>query len=118
DAAVAALRELDFAALDPVLRLRALDQLETSRRRQAVTSHDIVHTLAQEEISRLGGAPHQVIADWCRLSYAEARRRIRDAAQLAPRVTMTGEQLPPVLPATAQQWRDGMLDAEHLKVIQ
>ncbi|WP_264916762.1 13E12 repeat family protein, partial [Mycobacterium kiyosense] len=27
-------------------------------------------------------------------------------------------QLPPVLPATAQQWRDGMLDAEHLKVIQ
>ncbi|WP_264990835.1 HNH endonuclease signature motif containing protein, partial [Mycobacterium kiyosense] len=37
---------------------------------------------------------------------------------LAPRVTMTGEQLPPVLPATAQQWRDGMLDAEHLKVIQ
>ncbi|QLL09308.1 HNH endonuclease signature motif containing protein [Mycobacterium vicinigordonae] len=118
DAAVAGLREVNFDTLDLTIRLRAHQRLETSRRLQAVVILDIIHSLAQEEISALGGAPHQVIADWSRLSYAEARRRIRDAAQLAPRVTMTGEQLPPELPATARQWRDGMLDPEHLKVIQ
>src|SRR5271166_3292181 len=42
----------------------------------------------------------------------------RDARQLAPRMTITGETLPPELPATAQAWRDGMLDQQHLRVIQ
>jgi len=58
-----------------------------------------------------------VIADWLRISYAEAaadqRRR-----QLSPRVTLTGQELPPELPATAQMWRDGGLDGQHLRVIQ
>jgi hypothetical protein len=36
-----------------------------------------------------------VIADWLRITCAEARRRTRDAEQLAPRVTITGETLPP-----------------------
>jgi hypothetical protein len=31
---------------------------------------------------------------------------------------LTGQQLPPELPATAQAWRDGMLDGQHLRVIQ
>jgi hypothetical protein len=35
-----------------------------------------------------------------------------------PRITITGETLPPELPATAQVWRDGLLDPQHLKVIQ
>jgi hypothetical protein len=58
------------------------------------------------------------VADWCRITPTEARRRIKDAAQLSPRVTLTGQQLPPELPATAQQWREGLLDAAHLRVIQ
>nr|WP_237761631.1 HNH endonuclease signature motif containing protein [Mycobacterium kyorinense] len=53
-----------------------------------------------------------------RISCAEARRRVRDAAQLAPRTTLTGEVLPPDLPATATVWRDGQLDTHHLRVIQ
>jgi hypothetical protein len=35
-----------------------------------------------------------------------------------PRITITGETLPPELPATARVWRDGLLDPQHLKVIQ
>jgi Domain of unknown function (DUF222) len=61
---------------------------------------------------------HKVIADWLRITCAEARRRVRDAEQLAPLVTITGETLPPELPATAQAWRDGVLDQQHLRVIQ
>ena len=117
DAAVAGLSALHNAA-DPGVRVRALERLETARRRQVVISHDIIHTLAAEEIADLGGPVHQVVADWCRISYAEARRRVRDAAQLAPRLTITGQQLPPELPATARQWRHGMLDAQHLRVLQ
>ncbi|WP_205877467.1 HNH endonuclease signature motif containing protein [Mycobacterium camsae] len=118
DAAVAALGELHHRLSDPVVRCRALERLETSRRCQAVISHDIIHSLASEDPADIGGPAHQVIADWCRISYTEARRRIRDAAQLAPRPTLTGQQLPPELPATAEQWRQGMLDAQHLRVIQ
>jgi len=118
DAAVAALSELLYPSLNPVIRARALERLETGARRQAVISHDIIHSLASEDPADIGGPAHQVIADWCRISYAEARRRIRDAAQLAPRTTLTGEHLPPELPATAEQWRQGMLDAQHLRVIQ
>ncbi|MHA7653008.1 HNH endonuclease signature motif containing protein [Mycobacterium sp. ML4] len=118
DAAVAGLRELNVAALDPVVRLRALERLETSRREQAVLSHDIIGSVAAQDPADIGGPAVQVIADWCRITYTEARRRIRDAAQLAPRTTLTGQELPPELPATARQWRDGLLDAQHLRVIQ
>lgn len=118
DAAVASIADLQHQMLDPVVRCRALERLETSRRQQAVVSHDLIAGLAAEDPADIGGPAHQVIADWCRISYTEARRRIRDAAELAPRTTLTGEQLPPELPATAEQWRRGMLDAQHLRVIQ
>jgi Domain of unknown function (DUF222) len=118
EAAVAALGELNFGALDPGVRVRALERLETSHRRQAVVNHDVIHGLTNEDPAHIGGPTYEVIADWCRISYAEARRRVRDAAQLSPRLTLTGQQLPPELPATAEQWRHGMLDGQHLRVIQ
>ena len=116
--AVAAIQELTFNNLAPVVRLRALDRLETARRQQAVISHDIIKGLAEEDPADVGGPVHKVVADWLRISPAEARRRLRNAEQLSPRVTMTGETLPPELPATAEAWRDGALDEQHLRVIQ
>jgi hypothetical protein len=118
DAAVTAVSELDFAAADPTTRLRALERLETARRRQLVAGHDLLAGLAHEDPADVGGPVLKVVADWLRISCAEARRRLRDIEQLMPRVTLTGETLPPELPATAQVWRDGVLDPQHLKVIQ
>ncbi len=118
DAAMTAVSELDFAAADPTTRLRALERLETTRRRQLVAGHDLLAGLAHEDPADVGGPVLKVIADWLRISCAEARRRLRDAEQLMPRITITGESLPPELPATAQFWRDGILDPQHLKVIQ
>ncbi|MCV7379671.1 maturase [Mycobacterium alsense] len=118
DAAVAVVAGLDLGALAPGVRLGALERMETARRRQIALSHDVIGALAQEDPADLGGPAHQVVADWLRISYTEARRRIRDAHQLSPRLTLTGQHLPPELPATAVAWRDGMLDAEHLRVIQ
>ncbi len=118
DAADAAVRELNFDALSPVVRLRVLECLETSRRRQVATSHDLIAGLAREDPGELGGPVHKVVGDWLRISYAEACRRVRDARQLSPRLTLTGEVLPPELPATARAWRNGLLDGQHLRVIQ
>jgi hypothetical protein len=118
DAAVARVRELNFDTYDPAVRLRTLERLETARRHQTVASYDLIASLAKEEFAAIGGVPHKVIADWLRISCTEARRRIHNAEQLAPRLTLTGQVLPPQLPATAQAWRAGMLDEQHLRVIQ
>ncbi len=117
-AAVAVLSELDLDRLEPRARLHLLAEMETASRRQTAQGHDVIGGLAQEDPAELGGPPHQVIADWLRISRTEARRRIRDVAQLSPRLTLTGQELPPELPATAQAWRKGLLDGQHLRVIQ
>jgi hypothetical protein len=80
DAAVAGLREVEFNNLDPAVRCRALERLETARRLQAVITHDIIGGLADEEPAHIGGPATKVVADWCRISYGEARRRVRDHA--------------------------------------
>jgi hypothetical protein len=118
DAALAGIGALNLDGLAAPVRLRVLEQMETARRRQIALSHAIIGGLAEEDPADLGGPAHQVVADWLRISYTEARRRIRDVRQLSPRLTLTGQQLPPELPATAVAWRDGVLDAEHLRVIQ
>lgn len=117
-AAVATIGELNLNNYAPQVRLHALEQLETARRQQAVPSYDLIAGLAKEDPADVGGPVHKVIADWLRISCAESRRRMRDAEQLGPRTTITGETLPPELPATARAWRDGMLDQQHLRVIQ
>jgi hypothetical protein len=118
DAAVAAIGELDFDSMTPAVRLRALERLETSRRRQVAASHDVIAGLRNEDPARLGGLLHKVLADWLRISCADARRRMRNAGQLTARTTLTGQQLEPELPATAAAWHDGVLDEQHLRVIQ
>ncbi|MEE6176360.1 HNH endonuclease signature motif containing protein [Mycobacterium sp. 050134] len=118
DAAEALIRGLNVGALDPVVRLHALERGEASRRRQLAWSYDVIAGLATEDPSAVGGPVHKVVADWLRISNAEAARRLRDVRQLSTRLTLTGEELPPELPATAQAWRDGLLDGQHLRVIQ
>jgi hypothetical protein len=118
DAADAAIRELNFDALRPAVRLRVLERMEASRRRQVAVSHAVIAGLAAEDPADIGGPVHKVVADWLRISYAEACRRLRDANELSARVTLTGAELPPQLPATAVAWHDGMLDGQHLRVIQ
>jgi hypothetical protein len=118
DAAVARIGELPFDCYDPRTRLSALERLETARRRLTVPSHDLIAGLTKEDPADVGGPVHKVIADWLRVSCSEIRRRMRTVEQLMPHVTFTGQTLPPDLPATAQVWRDGVLDPQHLKVIQ
>ena len=50
-----------------------------------------------------------------RISRAEARRRIAEAADLGPRRAMTGEALAPVLPVTAAGQARGEIGREHVR---
>jgi hypothetical protein len=117
-AAVDGVGAVDWASESVDTLLGALDQLETVRRRAAALVGDLAVALEQHTRAELGGVCHKVIADVVRITPAEARRRLRDAAQLQPRTTLTGESLAPELPATAKAWAAGLLDPEHLRAIQ
>ena len=118
DTAVKAVDALDWDGLSARESLAALERLETAQRRQRAISHDIVAALCRRDQAEVGGLLGKTVADVLRISLAEARRRIRDAQQLTPRTTLTGETLPPELPATAQAWHAGVLDEQHLRAIQ
>ena len=118
EAAVEALGAVDFGALAAGQQLQALERLETVRRKAGAVSCDLAAVIDRDEDKVLGGIAHKVIADVLRTTVTEARRRTRDAAQLAPRTTLTGQELPPPLAATAKAWHAGLLDPEHLRTVQ
>jgi hypothetical protein len=115
DGAVEALAAVDVESVSAPDRFGVLERLETAQRRLTAVSHAGV-----SKLERFEGCPPLgiALADVLRVSPSEARRRIRNAAQLAPRQSLTGETLPPVLPETAKAWHGGQIDGDHLEVIQ
>ena len=118
DAAIEAVGALTWDSLTSRERLTALDRLEIAGRRQRASSHAIVGSLKRNDDGGIGANLPKVIADVLRISVGESRRRLRDAEQLEPRTSLTGQPLPPQLPATGKAWEAGLLDPEHLRVIQ
>lgn len=111
--------DLNVDALSPCERLALLGELEVDRRRQPVAEHRLLHGLVtQGTAGQMGGAnwPH-VLQERLRISRAEARRRLAEAADLGPRTALTGEALEPVLPDVAKRQAAGELGAEHVRII-
>ncbi len=118
DAAIDVLESVDLAGLSAGDLVRLAGRWETLARRQAVLRGDVAREAGRRDVAEAGGAPLKVLADWLRISPAEARRRAAMAEPLTPRTTLSGESLPPRQPATAAAWREGVLDVEHVRVIQ
>lgn len=118
DAAIQAVGALNLDSLPVGERLEAMERLETVRRRATACSYDMADSIRRADDPGIGATTAKVIADVIRITVAESRRRLRDAEQLRPRTTLTGQQLPPALPATAKAWHAGALDVEHLRAIQ
>jgi hypothetical protein len=118
DAAVQAVGGLDWEAVTVRERLGALDRLETMRRRAGAAALDLLGSIERSKDPALGGATAKVVADVLRITPTKARRRIRDTGQLHHRTSLTGQILPPLLPATAKAWDAGLLDIDHLRTIQ
>jgi Domain of unknown function (DUF222) len=113
-------RALDqtFDVLTTPERLRVLERWEQLRRWQPAVEHALINQLAEQaDPTELGGKLPSALADRLRISRAEASRRIQEAADLGQRRALNGEQLPPVLPATAEAQRNGDIGAGHVAVI-
>jgi hypothetical protein len=97
-----------------------LGRLETQACKQPAIAHRLIARLAAEaDPKALGGTSlADVLATRLRISTGEARRRIKYADLLGPRRAMTGEELPPKLPAVAATLERGQVGPEHLRVIE
>ena len=118
DAVVAAVGAVDWDGLPVTELLAALDRLEVARRCATACAYDAAAAVERRDEQVLGATAHRVIADVLRISPGEAKRRIRQAARLAPRATLPGQPIAPELPATAEAWHAGTLDGEHLRAIE
>ncbi len=119
DAVQAELAELSFAALTPPEVLDIKDRLECGYRRQATVDHRLTRELTcQASPIDLGGKSWtDVLSTRLRISKNEARRRLHEAEDLAPRTALTGEPLEPRLPHTAAAQARGDIGAEHVRII-
>jgi Domain of unknown function (DUF222) len=94
-----------------------LERIETMERLLPALRHELISQLATASVEELGGTLPRVLADRLRIRRSEAARRIEEAADLAPRLTLVGESLPPKLEATAAAQREGSIGGEHVKII-
>ena len=118
-AVVDALVELDLSQLDRDELLELVRGLETQRRRLPVVDHALVAELDQRGVAGELAArdTKALLRDVARLSPREAKARYRAAIDLGPRRGLTGEMLAPLLPAVAAAQAEGVLSAEHARVI-
>ena len=115
--AEAAACELDSLTRDELIG--PLDELEALSCQLPALRHRLLARLQVEATPQQMGAKNwkDVLAQRWRISPAEARRRLNDAALLAPRRSLTGEPLAPVLAAAAAAQAHGLINAEHVEVI-
>ncbi|MCW2516809.1 MAG: hypothetical protein JWR11_5851 [Mycobacterium sp.] len=125
-AAVAALRAaydamaaLPVDALTAAELVGALDELETLTCQLPVQRHRMLVRLQNETTPKEMGAKtwREVLATRWRISPGEARRRLDEADQLAPRQALSGDKFEPVLDSTAIAQAHGLINEEHVQVL-
>jgi hypothetical protein len=110
--------ELSFDALTTPERLAMLQRCERFRRRLPAIEHPLINQVGEQaDATELGGRLPAALANRLRINRGEASRRIHEAADLGERRAITGEPLPPMLPATAEAQRAGRIGAGHVAVI-
>ncbi|QUR68483.1 HNH endonuclease signature motif containing protein [Mycobacterium spongiae] len=109
---------LSFDALTTPERLALLERVETLRRRLPVVEHELINQIGEQATAtELGATLPRALADRLHITRSDASRRITAAADLGPRRALTGQPLAPLLTATAQAQRDGLLGDGHVRVI-
>lgn len=109
----------DFGSLTRAELLAVLDEYEALSCQLPSPLHRLLAQLQADTTPRELGAKswNEVLRIRWRLSRAEAGRRLAEAAELGPRRALTGEPLPPVLPAVAAAQTAGMINPDHVKVL-
>ncbi|MGB3356755.1 MAG: HNH endonuclease signature motif containing protein [Mycobacterium sp.] len=96
-----------------------LAEVTTIARSIPALEHRVLSRLvAETEPHRLGESSWpKVLTTALRVSSKDAKRRLREAAVLGPRRSLTGQPLAPVWEATAAAQARGSIGAEHVEII-
>jgi hypothetical protein len=118
-AAVAELAGCSFSTLADEELLEVVRVAERARRQlEALDSVLIAELQARNLPGRLVlRGPAQLLSGVLNLSPTESSARVRQARELGPRTTLTGENLEPLLPVTAAARAAGAITAKHAEVI-
>nr|WP_328837167.1 HNH endonuclease signature motif containing protein [Mycolicibacterium smegmatis] len=116
DAALNTLLTLPHSALTDAELLTICAGLQDARNRIPAVEHRAIAALSQQTTPAAIGAKSWplVLATRLGISSKEARRRCTDAAELGPRVSMTGEALAPKREHIAAAQADGTLTPDHV----
>src|ERR1700739_893540 len=117
DAALDWADALDVEGLSTGERVELLARRQGWWRRLPAGEHELINELARASGEEVGGPLRTMLADRLRIRRSEATRRIAEAADLGPRRALTGQVLAPRLEHTAAGQREGMIGAEHVRVI-
>ncbi|MGH3764491.1 MAG: DUF222 domain-containing protein [Pseudonocardiaceae bacterium] len=108
-----------LGTLDDKAVLRRLREIEVLSRQTQSAMLDVVAEIDSRGIAgREGfGTTQRLLGGVLHLSMAEARMRVEHATLVGTRCTITGETLPPRLPATAAALAEGEIGTGQLRVI-
>ena len=117
--AVAEFADNSFSALSDEQLLEVMRYHEQARRRLEALDGLLI---AEVDARNLPGryvmrGTRQLLAGVLNLSPSESGPRVRQARELGPRVTVTGERLEPLLPAVAAARSDGLVSSKQVDVI-
>lgn len=121
DAVEAAYDQLEHCSLDALNAdelVAVLARRETLAWRAPVVDHRILARLVTDgDPGALGACSlTKALAERLRISSANARRRLAEAAELGPRAAVTGEPLEPALPELAAAQAVGRIGPEHVAI--
>ncbi|MHA7664329.1 HNH endonuclease signature motif containing protein [Mycolicibacterium sp. HS_4_1] len=119
DAVLARVAALDYAGLPIEVLLELQSRRETLKCAAEAVDHQILAAAQTQATAKDIGAKDwpEVLHIRHRISWEEARRRVRDCDNLGPRSAITGEPLGPVWDLVAAAQADGVINIEHIAVI-
>ncbi|ORA31224.1 DUF222 domain-containing protein, partial [Mycobacterium aquaticum] len=118
--AVERVRDLPFGSLSPADLLQVCSGIQDAHNLLPTAEHAAITALADQSTPARIGAKSwpEALRIRLRISHKEARRRFRDAINLGPRHTLTGEPVPPRRAATAAAQAGGWLTQDHIEELE
>ncbi|WP_307787508.1 DUF222 domain-containing protein [Mycolicibacterium sp. S2-37] len=97
-----------------------MEDVERAQRQDLARRHTLLASFAADADPRVFGerSLRMVVATRLRIAPKDAGARLKDAQQLEPRRSFTGEPLPPAMPETAAALARGDIGAPHVAEIQ
>ncbi|MCT7371248.1 HNH endonuclease signature motif containing protein [Mycolicibacterium llatzerense] len=117
--AVTEINAFDYSGLSVADQLELLSRREVLARRMPVADHALLAGLHTQTSPREVGAKSwaDVLTIRLHISAKDARRRVRDMADLGPRTTITGEALAPAHEHIAAAQAAGAIGTEHIAIM-